>query len=105
MRTLVVCLLLAAPAFAGPISPSRMKVGDTGELALPPSGFIVAEVGDDWIAVRFRTSDGSQTILVRGIPTAGLVDDRQWVPKGNFKVEKTEKYKGKTVFVLQAQKD
>jgi hypothetical protein len=108
MRTLAVLLVFAIPAAADIISPSKMKVGDVGQLAIPPRGFIVSEVGDTWIAVRFRNIDDmSQEILVRGVPTAGLVDDRQWQPPKDavFKVVKTEKYRGKTVFSLQVQKE
>lgn len=110
MRTLALLLALAAPtAAADVISVSKMQVGDTGVLSVPPGGFIVDEVGDDWIAVRFRhpLDDTRSVILIRGIPTAGLVDDRRWEPprEARFKVEKTEKHGGKTVFSLRPVKE
>jgi hypothetical protein len=107
MRTLLALAMFAAPALAGSVSPYSMQVGDTGPLAVPGSGYTISEVGDDWLALRYKGFENkTMTILVRGIPTAGLVDDKAWTPDKLtvFKVEKTEKYKGKTVFVLVAQK-
>lgn len=105
MRTLLALLVITIPAHGAGIDLWDIHIGDAGPIGTANvKKLTITEVGDDWIAVRCQTVPSTFTIVVRGIPTAGLVDDKPWEPKGNFKVEKTEKYKGKTVFVFQAQK-
>ncbi len=106
----VLVLTLAAPD-KGHMLPREMEVGKVSTLwpaGVPLAGeavkYVITEIGDDWIAVRVETheTEGDRmAVLVRGIPTKGLVDGRSWKPAGEYKVEKTEKYKGKTVFSLK----
>lgn len=117
MRTVLAVLLLAVPAFAAPkLLPTNMEVGKVGELwpdghGLPGAKDVVeyniAEVGSDWLALRVSGHGaGPSIIIVRGVPTKGLVDDRRWKPSGMWKVEGTEKYRDKSsVFVLRPHVD
>jgi hypothetical protein len=118
----VLCLfhlpLLAVPSAsaADGMLPDTMEVGKVGKLwptgeGLPGARevveYLISEVGDDWLALRVAGLGGETrpVILVRGVPTKGLVDDRRWKPEGVWKVVGTEKYKGKTVFTLRPHKD
>lgn len=120
MRTAFAVLLLAVPAVAADkMLPRMMEVGKVAQLY--PDGsqapiipgdivkYMILEVGDDWLAVRVTTGaysePGPETIIVRGIPTKGLVTDQRWKPAGLWKVEKTEKYRDKTVFSIRPHDD
>jgi hypothetical protein len=116
VRTLLALLALTPAAVAAPdgMLPTTMEVGKIGELWPDGLGtgirgtvveYTIAEVGPGWLALRVTGfGDGPDTIVVRGVPTDGLVDGRRWKPKGTWKVEATEKYKGKTVFSLRPHK-
>lgn len=114
MRTLVVALLACLPAVAQPkLLPENMEVGKVGELWPDGEGkpgapdivrYLIAEVGDDWLALRLTGVGEPSVIIVRGVPTKGLVDDRRWKPTGLWKVEGTEKWDGKTRFTLRPHK-
>lgn len=106
---------VAVPAVAADkMLPRDMEVGKVGPLWPDGVGLVgirgevvkytIIEVGDEWLALRVTTGEtdqGPDTIIVRGIPTKGLVDGKRWKPTGTWKVEKTEKYKSKTVFSLR----
>lgn len=116
MRAALLLILFAFPAFAAEprMLPRSMEVGKVAQLWPDGEGLVgvrgevvrytILEVGDDWLALRVTTGErdpGPDTIIVRGVPTKGLVDDARWKPTGTWKVEKTEKYKGKTIFSLR----
>ncbi len=109
MRTVLAVLLLAIPLQADSgLLPRTMEIGQTGKFsAISSAGtvrYYIAEVGSDWLAIRVDTMEregSDMTIIVRGVPTKGLVDEKRWKPEGEWKVEATEKYKGRTVFMLK----
>lgn len=115
MRASLIVLAFCLPATAAPkLLPNSMEVGKVGELWPDGMGlpgirgevvrYTILEVGDDWLSVRVTTGEdrpGPDTIIVRGVPTKGLVSDKRWKPAGEWKVEGTEKYDRKTVFVLR----
>jgi hypothetical protein len=100
----VLCLfhlpLLAVPSAsaADGMLPDTMEVGKVGKLWPTGEGLPGARVAG-------LGGETRPVILVRGVPTKGLVDDRRWKPEGVWKVVGTEKYKGKTVFTLRPHKD
>ena len=116
MRAVIVALVFCLPsaAAAPKLLPTNMEVGQVGEFwpdgeGLPGARdvveYIIAEVGDGWLALRIKgVGAGPPVVLVRGVPTKGLVDDRRWKPTGEWKVEGTERYNGKTVFTLRPHK-
>jgi len=103
MRALIALCLFAVPAFADGINPITMKIGDAGPISdLQFDDLIITEVGTDYLAIRCKTRAAPNFLfLVRGISTKGLVDDKPWKYAGRYKVADTEKYQGKTVFVLK----
>jgi hypothetical protein len=114
MRTAAAVLVFCLPAAAADrLLPDNMAVGKVGPLwpdghGLPGAAdvvrYTIAEVGDDWLALRVTGAGGPSVILVRGVDTKGLVNDRRWKPAGEWKVTATEKYRGKTRFVLRPEK-
>lgn len=87
------------------IDPHGMKIGQSGRIVLyGETSLTVAEVGDDWLAIKCTSGFPTYYFLVRGVPTKGVVTDKRWDHKGEWKVEDTEKYQGKTVFVLRPHK-
>ena len=122
MRTVaaVVALAFCLPAYAGDAKkmlPRNMEVGKVGTLWPDGEGMLgirgavvtwtIIEVGDDWLALRVATGErdpGPDTVVVRGVDTAGLVDGKRWKPAGVWRVVKTEKHRGMTVFSLRPEK-
>ena len=97
-----VLLLLTFPVAAVAFDPRYMKIGQSGEITNFGIDLTIKEVGDDWLYIRCDSkSDPTFYFLVRGVATKGLADDKPWDYKGSWKVTDTEKYKGKTVYVLR----
>ena len=105
LPTILLILALPGRARADSISPINMKVGDTGPISdLQVQSMTIVEVGTDFLRIRVRTSEPTFDMLVRDISTTGLVDDKPWEPGSQrFKVTGTEKYKGRTMYVLKPQ--
>ena len=103
MRTAVLLLAIASPALADSISPTSMKVGDSGPISdLQVQSMTIVEVGTDFIRIRVRSAEPTFDMLIRDVSTTGLVDDKPWEPGSQrFRVTGTEKYKGRTMFVLK----
>ena len=119
MRTLSLfaVVLLVPSLYAAELSPLKLELDATGTLTkngkVPEEGslrfvrYTVLEVGKDWLAIEIEGDFGfagkvkTATMIVRGIPTRGIVDGKPWEPTGNWTVTDTEKYKGSTVFVLR----
>lgn len=121
-RLLSVCVVvvLCMAVQAQELSPLKLELDKTGTLTpwgkVPEEGslryvkYTVREVGKDWLAIEIEGDFGfagkvkTETMIVREIPTRGIVDGKKWEPTGKWTVTDTEKYRGKTVFVIKEAK-
>lgn len=93
---------------------SDFKVGDFGPLAQNGSYFYEAERilgGTEMVVVPVSTVTGPKRTLwkfqfiVKGVPTKGLVDNRQVALDGLYKVTGTKSLLGRTMFVVEAESE
>jgi hypothetical protein len=96
--------VLAGPLAAADLRPDALEVGQVGRWRADTGGdfeWRVAEVIDARRMVLVLPGLPDSPVLVRGRPTAGIADGKRLTLAGEWRVAGTEKYSGRTYYVVE----
>lgn len=101
MVALMAVLLLALAPADVDLCPDTLEVGQVGKWIKDkkPIKFRVREIFDDALMVVGWADEPD--ILVSGMDTRGLADGKKIDLKGRWKVVKTQKWKGRTLYLVE----